>query len=95
MIPLQAGDLCPRCRRIVPEAGQSRPISTPLTEPIDVRALELYREHGADKPSRDAIRRALAEEFGADEYLIFRTTTRVEHWLAHEAHEAFRQERRL
>lgn len=93
MIPLSTGDLCPRCRRLVPEQGESRPISTPLTEPIDVRALELFRLHGVETKARETIRKALAAEFHADEYLLFRTTTRVEHWLTHEAHEEWAKER--
>ena len=41
----------------------------------------------------ETIRKALVAEFRADEYLLFRTTTRVEHWLAHEAHEEWAKER--
>lgn len=93
MLPLLPGDLCPRCRRIVPEAGQSRPIDAPLTEPIDVRALELLSTRTPSATGLPAaVRRALRDEFGASEELLLRTTHRVQHWLASEAHARYRRE---
>lgn len=93
MLPLAAGDLCPRCRRIVPEEGKSRPISAPLTEPIDRRALHLLgnrplQSKGLPADVQDVLRR----EFGADDDMLLRTSHRIQHWQAHQAHEIYRRE---
>lgn len=93
MLPLSPGDLCPRCRRIVPEAGQSRPVSAPLTDPIDKRALHLLgRRPLQSKGLPGDVQAALRREFGADDDVILRTSHRIQHWQAHQAHERYRRE---
>lgn len=93
MIPLTPGELCPRCRRIVPEAGTSRPFSAPLTEPIELRALDLIQGAGGIeiKGMSAAVRSVLRLEFHASEEVLTRTASRVAHWLAYQEHEAFKR----
>lgn len=93
MLPLSPGEMCPRCRRIVPESGQSRPIDAPLTDPIDIRALHLLGSRAIQaKGLPGDIQAVLRQEFGADDDLILRTSHRIQHWQAHEAHERYRRE---
>lgn len=93
MIPLSPGSLCPRCRRIIPPEGSSRPISTPLTDPIDLRALELLQSCTLESKGLPlSVRTTLISEFGASEDLLLRTTHRIQNYLTFKAHEEYVKE---